>query len=133
MSSKFKPITLAWRGKKLTIAANRVMGAIARIEDYVTIVELQHYAAKKTLPMAKLAEAFAAVIEYAGGQVTAEEVYQDMFATGEAQQNAMAAINALMVMMVPPEAVAGKVQAAKPAVAGAAAASRRSKRPTSSR
>lgn len=130
MAAKFDPIVLSWRGRNHVIPPNRVMGAIARIEDFVTMGELRDYGLKKTIPMGKLAQAFAAVIEYAGGKVDSDEVYADMFAGGEAQVNAAAAINALMGMMIPPESVAGKAQAAKPKSKGAAAVSRPSRRRT---
>lgn len=54
----FDAITLAWAGSEYAIPANRVMGAIARIEDVVTLEELGRYGERGTMPIAKLAMAW---------------------------------------------------------------------------
>ena len=100
--SIFDDVRLSWAGKPYLIPAHRVLGAIARIEEVVTLQELSAYAARGTAPMAIIAKAYAAVLEYAGASVTAEEVYAGMFdpaAGGEVG----AAVSGLLGMMIPPK------------------------------
>jgi hypothetical protein len=110
----FEEITLTWAGADYTIEPNKVMGAIARIEEVITLKELGEYAQKGDAPMAKLAMAFAAVLRYAGARVSEEEVYAAMFSK-EGQTSAMASISTLLTMMIPPNAFkqtqSGKAQA----------------------
>jgi hypothetical protein len=131
--SKFKPVSLTWQGNTYTIAPDRMMGAIGRIEDFITLVEIERYTQKNaTLPMAKLASAFAAVITYAGAtDVTAEDVYSAMFTTkadDEGQAAAMRAVMVLLTMMVPPGSVANGAGNGTPGKGSPVAAKRSSKR-----
>jgi hypothetical protein len=102
----FDPIVIGWAGREYTIPSRNVMRAIARIEDVVTLVELQQYAQRGTMPMAKIADAYASVLRFAGAQVTGEDVYAGMFGgegDTETQANVLAAITGLQEMMMPPE------------------------------
>lgn len=100
----FDDVTLQWRGRDYVIPANRMMGAIARIEDHVTMVELGRMGERGTVPLAKLAGAYAAVLRYAGAaKITDEDVYEALFDGGQ-QATVMAAITALLGMMVPKSA-----------------------------
>ena len=101
----FEDITLNWDGTDHTIPANRVLGAIARIEEVITAHELQTYAQAGTLPMARLAQAFGAVLRYAGAKVTDEDVYVGMFTNTAKVPAVHAACDTLLVMMVPPGAI----------------------------
>jgi hypothetical protein len=100
----FEDIELPWSGKTFVIKSNRVMGAIARIEDVITLAELQAYAVKGAAPIAKLSMAYAAVLRYAGAQVTDEEVYEKSFVGGREQEAMVMAIMNLMKMMLPASA-----------------------------
>lgn len=106
----FTDVSLNWRGKDYEIRASRMMGAIARIEDVVTLPELQRCAARKTAPLGKVAQAFAAVLRYAGAEVTDEDVYLGMFGArgGVAVDVAMTSLMTLMAMMVPPASLQAK-------------------------
>lgn len=103
MSSHFEDVTIQWAGADYVIPAHRMMGAIARIEDHVTMPELQRFSERETLPMTRLSSAFASVLRYAGAvKVTDEDVYAAMFSTdGDAQTTMAAAITVLLSMMVP--------------------------------
>lgn len=103
--SRFEPIKFAWAGIEYTIPAESVMRAIAIIEDHVTFAELLAASKKRTIPAAKLSNAFAALVQFAGGVVSAEEVYAGMFVAGDTQQSTFTAIIGLMSMMIPPEHV----------------------------
>lgn len=131
----FEEVTLTWEGREYTIAPDRLMQAIARIEDTLTLAELHDYAQRGTAPLGKLAIAYASALRHAGAPVTSDQVYAGMFRQDGAgvsvEAAAMAAINGLLAMMLPPgvagsappEGAAGKLDAG-------ARASGSSKRPT---
>jgi len=123
----FEDIRLQWAGSDYVIRANRVLGAIARIEDVVTLNELQRFGARGTAPMAKIAMAYGAVLRYAGAKVTDEEVYAGMFgATGTSADAVVESISALVAMMVPPQSkTAAKETPSGNAVPAATASSKR--------
>ena len=103
----FQPITLGWNGETYTIPADRVLGAIAVVEEHITFMEL--IAATKGRPqLVAISRAFAGVLRYAGGNFTDDDVYAGMFKQGSAQQQAINAVNTLLVMMVPPDELKGK-------------------------
>jgi hypothetical protein len=104
MPSAFDDVTLEWNGKPFTIKANKRMEAIARIEEHVTLAELARFWQRGTAPQARLAKAFAAVLQSAGATVTDEEVYIGMMPGGESNPEAVhASIQLLIAMMLPPE------------------------------
>lgn len=103
--SIFSPIKLSWDGKEYVIPPSRVMRTIASIEDVLTLGELQAFYERKTAPMAKLARAYALVLEMAGARVTDEQVYEGMFGEGS-QEVVSGAIAGLLAMMLPPKALA---------------------------
>ena len=57
VSSPFSNIHLAWQGKTFSIPATRVMGAIKRVEDHVTLGELQGAASRGSLKLGRIAAA----------------------------------------------------------------------------
>lgn len=97
----FEDIHLSWHGRGYVIRANRVMGALARIEDVITFAELHQAFGRGTVPIAKLSAAYGAVLRYAGARVTDEEVYLEAF-SAEGQETVLAAVQTLMEMMLPP-------------------------------
>ncbi len=101
----FDAVTLAWAGSNYVIPSNRVMGAIARIEDVVTLEELGRYGERGTMPIAKLAMAYGAVLRYAGAKVEDEDVFTGMFSDGQKQSDIVTAMMSLLSMMLPPRAM----------------------------
>jgi len=97
----FDDVTFQWAGVSYTIPANKMMGAIARIEDHVTMPELQRFGERGAVPLSRLAGAFASVLRYAGANVVHEDVYAAMFAGAEKQMEVAEAVSLLMAMMVP--------------------------------
>nr|WP_258868109.1 hypothetical protein [Alkalilimnicola ehrlichii] len=102
----FEDITLDWKGRSYTIPANDVMMAIAKIEDVITIAELDRFSQRGTAPVARLAQAFAAILRHAGARVNDDEVYASMFEGGATQARIMEATNTLLTLMLPPAALA---------------------------
>lgn len=103
MTNSFDDARFTWKGQTFVIPANAILGAIARVEDVFTFHELLAYSGRQTAPIGKLAEAFGAVLRYAGANVTNDEVYEGMFGSlAEGQGGAaQTAIRTLALMMVP--------------------------------
>jgi hypothetical protein len=101
----FDDIKLEWAGKAYTVPANRVLGAIARIEEVVTIKDLAHCAATQSLPVAKLSMAYGSLLRYAGAEVTDEEIYAGMFGNVTDATRTAQAIGGLLAMMIPKNAI----------------------------
>lgn len=96
----FQEVGLSWAGREYTVAPDKVMGLIARIEDIITIDELAGRGVKR----AKLAQAYGSALRYAGAKVTDDEIYAALFSVDaiEATSNAVAG---LIALMIPPEQV----------------------------
>lgn len=103
--SPFEPVTLNWQGDRYVIAADRVMAAIFVLENVITITELAQIRATGNIPIAKVSHAFAALLRFAGATATEEQVYASMFQGEHAKDAAFLAIQALMVLMVPPKKI----------------------------
>jgi len=99
----FEDITLSWGGQTYTIPSDRVMPAIARVEEIVTLVELIEMSKKPRLSV--IAEAYATVLRLAGASVTTEEVYAGMFSGAQGQIAVAGSLRGLLSMMIPPSAV----------------------------
>lgn len=99
----FEDVAITWRGREYRIAAHRVFGAIQRIEDVVTMEELRRYAMRETVPLAKLADAYAAVLRYAGARnVDGQEVYSEMFGDDEKlQEQIIQSVMGIVNLMLP--------------------------------
>src|SRR5687767_11965225 len=106
MGNAFDNVVFNWRDKEYRIPANRMLGAIARIEEVITMGNLGLQVERGTPPVAKVAQAYAAVLRYAGARVTDDDVYCGMFAETNPKQAVAAAINTLFGIMVPPSAKA---------------------------
>jgi hypothetical protein len=115
----FEEVRLAWSGTELVIPADRVLRAIAAVEDVLTLGELGRCMVAGTLPLARISMAYGALLRHAGAKVSDEEVYDGLFAKSELQQQALKAVFVLQNLMIPP-AHLRKPAAEKPP-AGAAA------------
>lgn len=112
--SIFEDVKIKWKSSKdgsdkveqFTIPSDKVMRAIAAIEEHVTLVELG--AAMQTrgsIPLVKLSRAYAEVLRIAGKPITDEEVYESMFVGTMGSNNIMPIVNGLLMMMIPPSTV----------------------------
>jgi hypothetical protein len=104
MKNVFEDVALEWEGVSFTIPANRMLRAIATVEDIITLPELAQSSQRGTPPMSKIAQAYGAVLRYAGCRVADDAVYGSMFGNEEAAANVMLAITGLMQIMLPPSA-----------------------------
>lgn len=98
----FEPVVLSWNGQEYEIAPDRLMGAIATIEDTITLKEVGEYAMKGDAPIAKLSMAYGSVLRYAGCKVKDDEIYVAMFDSGK-NTSVLGCISALLAMMIPPK------------------------------
>lgn len=98
----FEDIKLVWAGKQYSIPARKALQAIAMIEECITFQELLRYSQAGQVPFAKVSKAYAIVLRYAGADFSDEEIYEGMFSEEHALANAMAAMQGLMEMMIPP-------------------------------
>lgn len=112
----FEAVTITWAGRSYIIPANQMMAAIARVEDHITLVELQRfYTQRGGIPFARICNALAEVLAFAGAKgVGADQIYTSMMSpdAGDEQTAAVEAVKALLEMMVPPSAKAAVVAAA---------------------
>ena len=123
--SLFQPLVLNWEGRDYTIPSDRVMGAIAVVEEVITLGELARVSQSGNVNISKLARAYSVLITYAGAtNASWEVVYKSMFQGN--QQVALLAVRSLLVMMMPP----GTIQLGEVKPGKAKAGSRSSKRPT---
>lgn len=99
----FQPVKITWKGVEHTIAPSRMMKCIAIIEEIATLPFLSKCMASGEMPYAKIAMAFAAVLQFAGAAVSAEEVYAEMFKGPDRRAMAGATLLTLLTMMFPPE------------------------------
>jgi hypothetical protein len=99
----FTDIEMVWAGNVYTIKSTRVMGAIAQIEDVLTFSEIAAFMRRETIPMARLCQAYAVALKYAGAKVTGEMIYQAVYAETEKQMVVLKAITGLLALALPPD------------------------------
>lgn len=101
MQSMFEPVKIIWNGRDYKIAPDAMMEAIARVEEHVTLEEINTAINGGGIKRVNLARAFASLLRYAGGNFTDEEIYKAMFAANEGNA-IIASVTTLLAMMVPP-------------------------------
>ena len=118
--SVFESVKISWGDSEYEIPADRVLGAIARIEQVVTLPEIHSMAQRGgAFQLTRISAAYASVLRYACtdpndpvSKITTEDVYAGMFvgAGGSTSQAViMAAVTGLMSMMVPPSPTSAEV------------------------
>lgn len=95
----FEDITLGFNGEEYTVKHTEVMKLIAVIEDIITLQELTSGTNPK---LSKIAEAYAAALNFAGAKVGWDEVYASLFSEGAAERIPQV-LSALVMMMLPPD------------------------------
>lgn len=97
----FDGVSFRWDGKTVTIPPDRLLGALARLEEVVPLGELA--AMGHRARHGKVSEAFAAVLRFAGIEADAETVFARTLLDGEARAEAHGAITALIQSAQPPQ------------------------------
>lgn len=98
--SAFSEVVLTWGEKEYEVSSDKVLGLVNAIEEHVVIEDLT----AGRPPRARIAQAYAAAIRYAGGYAKPEDVYAALFNV-EDQQRIFAVIDALLCVMIPPESL----------------------------
>ena len=101
MSSIFDPIEMRWMGKDVLIPANRVLRAIAAIEEILPLDQVVRMGVTGHVHIAKCSMAYGAVLRYAGVEVTDEEVYSRFVGVPAEAPEMVRTLQALLMMMLP--------------------------------
>jgi hypothetical protein len=101
----FQPIRLSWHSRDFTIPAERVMGAIAVVEEVMTFPEIVRMIGGGHPNISKVARAYGALLRYAGAGVDDDEVYEGLFKPGTMHAQVLTALDMLAAMMLPPSAI----------------------------
>jgi hypothetical protein len=101
--SIFNPIKMAWHGKDITVPANQVLGAIAVVEEVIPMDQVAAIVFNRTrINVAKISQAYGALLRYAGQEVSDEDVFIAMFDSSEKLEQAREAMKALALIVMPP-------------------------------
>jgi hypothetical protein len=125
----FESQTLMWKGETYVIPSNRMLGAIAELEEHITFTEMVRAQLGKP-PVVKISRAFGALLRYAGCKVTDDEVYESIFdPQADIMERIHLTVTAFLMMMTPRTKLV-QHQAERAASGNRRAASRPSKRST---
>lgn len=111
--SIFDPIEMRWIGKEVTIPANRVLKAIAAVEEILPLDQVVKMANTGHVHIAKCSMAYGAVLRYAGVEVTDEEVYSRFVGVPADAPEMVRTLQALLMMMLPRQMKEGSAAAPK--------------------
>lgn len=110
----FEDYVIGWEGKDYTIPANQLLPVIAAVEEHVTLHELFQASARNRVPLARLSQAYGAILRFAGVNIPDDQIYQRMFNGGNLQDKMMDAVNGLLGLMIPPKQEVKAQQPGKP-------------------
>lgn len=96
--SLFDGVAFEWGGKTVTIPPDRLLGALARLEEHIPL----HQLADPVPRYSRLANGFAALLRYAGVATDAETVFAAMLVDPASRQAAHAAVADLVASANPP-------------------------------
>lgn len=108
----FNDIAIERDGVTRTIPSGQVMPLIAKVERVITLAELNQCMQDGKPPMASIAIAYGVVLRHAGFAVSDQEVYCEMFSEGDSAKAASDAVTNLLILMVPPTALAKDIEKA---------------------
>lgn len=95
----FESVEITWKGDNFRVPPKKVMGLIAAIEEHITLSVLME---PEKIKNTSIAGAYAAAVNYAGGEADAGDVYTALF-DGEGQSMADI-LGAITSIMIPPSA-----------------------------
>lgn len=99
----FEDVQLKWNGQSYNIRSHRIVGAVARVEDHLTLFELLRYNEQSgAVPFGKLSGAYEAALKYAGCQVKPGEVYVYLMNNVTNAAAITEIVTSMLMIMVPP-------------------------------
>lgn len=115
MPNVFDSFKFKWEGAEYEVPSDRIFGAIARVEEHVSLGELyamiDNYRAVKNT---QLAAAYSALLGYVGKPTSRESIYAVIFpADSDARVNTINAITGLLQLMIPDKVKKDAVAAAE--------------------
>jgi hypothetical protein len=106
----FQDYEIVWKDQTYVIPSNRLLPVIAAVEEHITLPELIANTARRRMPVAVIAGAYAAILRAAGVKapdgklpISDHEVYADLFADGGVLDRTALAVGGLLGLMIPPE------------------------------
>jgi hypothetical protein len=100
----FQEIKLFWKEDEFVIPPDRILGAVAEIEEIVTLPDLLLMMGGK-MTMARLSRAYGVLLRYAGAKLTDDQVYGGLVTRGETFEQMQVACIGLLAVMIPPHSV----------------------------
>ena len=97
----FKEFRFTWAGTERVIPSDKVMSAIARVEEHVTLPELSQMAQGRGPKMMALSQALWELLNMTGQPVPLDEVYAGLFTDNKTAQQVSALATVLIMLMVP--------------------------------
>ncbi len=98
----FEDLILRWKGRSHAIQRDRVLGALASMENVLTLHELAGFLARDSVPVAKISTAYGAVLRHAYVEVSDAEVYAVcMGGDKEAMGEVIESMTRLLAMALP--------------------------------
>lgn len=91
-------VTLTWDGREYVIPETNLFRALQKVEDHLTLYEIVTHSARGSVPMAKLAGAYCALLRHAGARV--QEM--DVFRVVQRDPNQAAELTQCLLMMLAP-------------------------------
>lgn len=108
MTAIFDDIYITWAGNKYTIKGDdKILMLLASIEEIMTAKELFEYMQRKDIPLVKLSMAYTKVLNFVGAKndngedITAPQVYADVFSKLTEQDQIISVTMTLVQMMIP--------------------------------
>lgn len=102
----FQDLPISWKGKEYMVRAQQMMRALASVEQHLTAHELHAFSVRGTVPVARIASAYSALLRVAGCVVTPEEVYFDYLRNLDSDRMQEAVLTLLMMFTPPDDLIA---------------------------
>lgn len=96
-----KQITLSWAGKEYSLLVT--MEVIDRLEDQINLATMLARSARGDVRFSHAAKLIAALLRECGCQVTAEDVYSEMFGGGDVNPQSVGKMLAAIFAVIFPE------------------------------
>lgn len=102
MTAIFDDIHITWDGDKYTIKGDdKILMLLASIEEVMTIKEFFVYAQDQDIPLVKLSMAYTKVLNFVGVDISAPQVYAEVFKNLTSREKTEEVLLTLALMLIP--------------------------------